>query len=259
MDFFKKIEDDPYTDLAWNIPEQKQGSINIIGGNGQNFRTVIKTAEFLTNKYPIRDVKIVLPDALKDKLPPLDNLIFVNSTETGSFGEDSKLSDIINVADYNILIGDLSKNSITEKAVGSAVKSSEKPLLITRDSVDVIANDSVAQTLLNENLIIFGTMPQIQKIFRAAYYPKVLTLSQPLLQVAEALHKFTLSYPVSIITLCGDQILCAKNGLVQSVALNKSGFSPLMFWGGEMAAKIAAANLFNPGKTLEAAIFAIFN
>ena len=47
MDFFEKITEKPGKDLLWNIPERKQGKVNIIGGNGQNFRTPVKTAEFL--------------------------------------------------------------------------------------------------------------------------------------------------------------------------------------------------------------------
>ena len=46
MDYFEKIEKKPSDDLSWNIPEQKRGTVNIIGGNSQNFRTEVKIAEF---------------------------------------------------------------------------------------------------------------------------------------------------------------------------------------------------------------------
>ena len=100
---------------------------------------------------------------------------------------------------------------------------------------------------------------QIQKILRAVYYPKILLLSQSLVQVVEVLHKFTLSYPVSIVTLHNSQILVVKDGAVKAVPMEKSGYSPMMLWSGELAAKIVALNLYNPGDFIQAAIAAIFS
>ena len=70
MEYFEKIENNTYEDLYWNIPERKQGVINVIGGNGQSFRTEVKVAEYLSNNYPIEMVNTVLPETLKSKLPP---------------------------------------------------------------------------------------------------------------------------------------------------------------------------------------------
>ena len=111
---------------------------------------------------------------------------------------------------------------------------------------------------MNEKLIIFASMAQLQKLFRAVYYPKVLLLSQSLVQVAEALHKFTLSYPISIITFHSGQILVAKNGNVNVVPLEKSGYSPITIWNGELAAKIVALNLYNPDNFLVTTTTALF-
>ena len=99
---------------------------------------------------------------------------------------------------------------------------------------------------------------QMQKILRAVYYPKMLLLSQSLVQVAEVLHKFTLSYPVSIVTLYSGQILVAKDGKVKAVPVEKSGYSPMTIWSGELAAKIVALNLYNPNDFVAATVAAIF-
>ncbi len=258
MDFLHKIEQNPYQDLYWNVPEQKQGIVNVIGGNSQGFRTPIKIAELLATNYPIKDIRLILPNILQPTLPPLDGLVFLSSTDSGSFADAKEMVSAINTADFSLMIGDLSKNTITAKAVGSACQDSEKPLIITRDSVDVLTTEATECTIMNENLIIFGSMAQLQKLFRAVYYPKVLLLSQPLTQVAEALHKFTLSYPVALITLHNGQILVAKNGGVEVVALEKTGCSPLTLWGGELAAKIMALNLYNPNNFLAATVAALF-
>lgn len=257
MDYLHKTDKNEHEELLWNIPEQKQNTVNIIGGNSQNFRTPMKIAEFLSNTYPVKNANLVLPDALKTKLPPLPNFIFLTSTDTGSFADAKEIAQTINTADYNIMIGDMSKNSITATAVASALKDTEKPIIVTRDAIDLIAPNLTELTLMNENLILLASMPQLIKLFRAVYYPKMLLLSQPLIQVAEALHKFTLSYPAQIITLHNGQILIAKNGNVTVIPLEKTNYTPLNFWFGELAVKIAALNLYNPNNFNDATATAI--
>ena len=259
MDYFKKYEENPYADLRWNIPEQKRGKINIIGGNSQNFRTIIKASEFISASFPIKDLEIILPDALKSKLPNLPNFIFLASTESGSFQDKKELEEAINSADMNILIGDLSKNSVTGKAVLGASENSAKPLIITRDTIDLISENHPDRLLMNPEVSFFLTTAQLQKLLRSVYYPKMLLLSQSLVQVTEILHKFTLSYPVSIITLHNEQVLVAKNGSVQALPLEKTGYSPMTFWFGEAVVKVAVYNLFNPNQFIEASISGLFS
>ena len=108
------------------------------------------------------------------------------------------------------------------------------------------------------NLTIFGSIVQWQKLFKSVYYPKILMASQSLIQVAEAFHKFTLSYPVQTLALHDGQILISKNGKVVVVPLEKTGYLPLTVWTGELAAKVIALNLFNPDKFVEATVAALF-
>lgn len=258
MDFFEKIDTKPTGDFEWNVPEQKLGHVAVVGGSKQNFRTEIKVSEFLSKQYPIKIVQVVLPDALEKSLPPLPNFIFLRSTESGSFADGKELEKTFEASDFNLLIGDLSKNSITSKAMTDACSSAKKPLLITRDAIDLVIENHPERLLMNEQIIFLASMPQLQKIFRAVYYPKMLLLSQSLIQVADALHKFTLSYPISVITLQGGQVLIAKSGTVKSIPLERTGYSPLMFWGGEIAAKIAALNLYNPSNFINASVSAIW-
>ena len=259
MDFLKKLSENPYGDLLFNIPEeQKIGIISIIGGNGQNFRTVIKTAEYMTGKFPLKELRVVLPDSLKGNLPKLDNLTFLKTTEIGSFSDTEEIEAVINTSDATLVIGDLSKNTVTKNAFESAFLSSERPLFLTRDAVDMVAEMKLEKMLLRENLTIFGSIVQWQKIFKDLYYPKILMPSQPLVQVAEAFHKFSLSYPVQAISLHDGQILICKNGEVMVVPLEKTGYSPLIVWNGELAGKVVALNLYSPGKFLEATVAALF-
>ena len=257
MDYFEKITARPNEDLTWNIPERKQGTVNIIGGNSQSFKTPVKIAEFLGANYPVENVNVVLPDVLSGQLPPLPNFVFLPSTDSGSFTGEGVASAMDN-ADFNLLIGDFSKNSITVKELGSAVKVAGKMTLLTRDAVDIIAEGNPERILMNENLILFASIPQLQKLLHAAYYPRMITLSQSLMQIAETLHKFTLSYPTSIITFNNGQVLIANAGRVVAVPLEKTTYSALTFWSGELAAKIVAMNLYNPNNFISSSLASLF-
>ena len=257
MDYFKKLDTNLYQDMYWNLPETRHQSVNVIGGNLQNFQTVVKTAEFLSSHYPVEQIKVVLPDALQKTLPPMPYFVFLPSTDTGSFN-GHLLDETMNQTDYNLLVGDFSKNSITGKNLSRALQNTTKPTLITRDAIDLLTNFEPDNLLMNQNINFLASAPQVQKLLQAVYYPKILTLSQPLLQVAETLHKFTLSYSVGLVLMMNNQIIVAKGGEVQSTTLENSEYTPLSVWNGEFAARIVGINLFNPNNFIPATIAAIF-
>ena len=258
MEYWQKIDQKPEKDLTWNLPEQKTGTLNIIGGNSQAFNTPIKTSEFASQNTHFKNIKTILPDALQPKLPPMDNVAYLPSTASGSFGDAKSLTDTLNSADANLLISDFSKNTITTKVVLDACAATTKLTLITRDTVDLIASDNPDRLLMNQNLIILGSAIQIQKLFRAVFYPKVFLLSMPIMQIIEALHKFTLSYPVTIVTFHEGQIIIASNGKISSVPSIKTEYSPITIWQGHLATKILDYNFWNPNKLIDATVAAIF-
>lgn len=243
-------------DFIWNIPEQKSGSVAIIGGNSQNFSSVIRSGEYLFQNYPIKDLKIVMPDSLKNKIPPVPGTIFCPSTESGSLADSPLLKSSVKAADMSIFIGDLSHNSATSIAIANTIKETEGPVLLARDSTDILLSE-MNDIIEKDNLFIIASMAQLQKLFRAVYYPKVLLLSMPLMPVVEALHKFTLSYSLTILTFHEGQIIVAQNGKVISTPIEDTNYTPLSLWMGTLAMKIAAMNLYNPGKALEATFAAI--
>lgn len=256
-DYWKKNQDlKLFQDLSWNIPEQKTGVFNVIGGNSGNFSSVIHTSEYLTKTFPIKKLNILLPDSLKSKVPPFPEISFLKATESGSFDKSPLLNEFVDSADFSIFIGDFSKNSATSIAIADAIKNSEKPVLLTRDSIDLVLSE-MTDLCEHDNLFLVGSLAQIQKVFRATYYPKVLLLSMPLLPIIEALHKFTLSYKVTILTFHNDQIIVANSGKIITTPIEKTGFTPITLWSGNLAINIAANNFFSPNKPLEATTFSI--
>jgi hypothetical protein len=88
---------------------------------------------------------------------------------------------------------------------------------------------------------------QLQKLFQAVYYPKVLTFSMQLTNLVEAIHKFTITYPCSITVLHQDQLLVASGGEVTSTPWD----NPMAIWRGSVATRAAVYWLWNPSKILE--------
>lgn len=261
LSYWRKQSKPLFDDLIWNIPEQKTGEIAVVGGNSQNFSAIIRISEFLSTNFPLKRVNTILPNSLRSQLPPLGNLFFAPATDSGSFAKSPELNQYLDTAEFTLLAGDLSKNSATAIAITDAITRSLNqdivhPLLITRDAVDLLA-PTAGQILMHPQLFVVASMVQLQKIFRAVYYPKMIMLSQPLLPVVETLHKFTLTYPVTLLTFHQDNIIVAARGEVTSTHLVDTDYSPISLWSGQLAARIAALNLFNPHKSLEATTAAI--
>lgn len=275
MDYWQKQNEPLFRDLEWNFPEQKSGTVAIIGGNGNSFSSAVKLAEYLGRTYPVKRAELYLPDSLRGKLPPVPGINFVPSTESGSIAKSDELNSTVSRADFSIFSGDLSKNSATTIAVTEAISGAADgvmatgagadaggnrttgtvvggPVLLARDAVDLIT-PSIAEFIDTRPLFLVASMAQLQKIFRSLLYPKMLLLSQPLMPTVETLHKFTLSYEnCTIVTLHQEQIIVAAHGRIITTPLGKTKYTPLTLFTGALPADLAAYNLWNPGSPLEA-------
>jgi hypothetical protein len=256
FDYWTKTDNLIDKNIFWNIPEQKTGTLQVIGGNVNNFSTEIRQAEFL-NSLPIREVRLLLPDVLRTKIPPIPGIFFAPSTESGSLDKSEELNVAANSADSILFSGDFSKNSKTSIALTNAIKHSTKPITLVRDAVDSII-ESTDEIIEKENLTIVATMSQLQKIFRSLMYPKMILLSSPLMPIIETLHKFTLSYPATIATFHEGQIIIAKDGKVITTPIESTKHTPIELFIGSFASQVAALQIFVPKNPLLTAHSAIF-
>ncbi len=263
LSYWHKQSQPLFDNLLWNIPEQKTGHIAVVGGNSQNFSTVVRISEFINQTFPIKTLTTVLPDALRGKLPPLPNLDFLPSTESGSFAKSRQLELAVSNTDATLIIGDLSRNSATAVALSGAIASSMPQdetlpnlLVIARDSIDLLASEA-GRWLSRPNTVIIASMAQLQKLFRAIYYPRMILLSQPLIPTLETLHKFTLTYPATLLTFHQDNIIVAQGGEVSTTHLVDTDYSPISLWSGQLAARVTALNLYNPKQNFAATTAAI--
>lgn len=263
LSYWRKQSQPLFDNLLWNIPEQKTGHIAVVGGNSQNFSTVVRISEFINQTFPVKTLSTVLPDALRGKLPPLPNVDFLPSTESGSFAKSRQLELAVSNPDAALIIGDLSRNSATAVALSDAIASSMPQdetlpnlLVIARDSVDLLASEA-GRWLSRPNTVIIASMAQLQKLFRAIYYPRMILLSQPLIPTLETLHKFTLTYPATLLTFHQDNTIVAQGGEVSTTHLVDTNYSPISLWSGQLAARVTALNLYNPKQNFAATTAAI--
>lgn len=251
-----------FPEIEWGKPEQKTqaGKILIVGGGAGNFRS-LALAYDTAHKTGAGQVRVLAPESLRKTLKVEKNtdVTFAPSNTSGGFSSEA-LSDLKAGeawADLILFIGDTNKNSETAILFEKFLLETTKPTVLTRDAIDILLN-SFGELLLNQNLTIIASFAQLQKIFQAVFYPKVLTFSMRLPQLVENLHKFTLTFPSQIITFHAESLIAAKTGTVFSIPANspvtKGRVSPIRIWNGEIPTKIAVWQMWNSQKTAEAAI-----
>lgn len=245
-----------FPDIEWSKPEQKNfaGKLGIIGGNKLGFAGVAEAYSVAT-AAGIGQVRVLLPDVLKKTIPAvITDAVFAPTNASGSLNKDAA-SDLANVgawAEGVLLIGDAGRSSETAILYENFIESYEGPLVITRDAVDLVKNS--ARVLVDRpNTTLVMSFAQLQKLFQSVYYPKVLTFSMQLTNLVEALHKFTISYPITIAVLHRETFIVAHDGQVTTTPWE----NPMTIWRGITAAKIATYLMWSPSKPLEAATTAI--
>ena len=247
-----------FPDVVWSKPERRDqaGRLAIIGGNKLGFASVaISYQSALASGAG--EVRVLLPDALKNTIPlSITDCVFAPTNHSGSLASEAidEMQAIGAWSNGVLLIGDAGRSSETAILYEKFISEYSGPLTLTRDAIDLVKNGS-RELVERPNTVFVASFAQLQKLFQNVYYPKVLTFSMQLLLVVEALHKFTVTYPCTMVVLHHDQLLIASGGEVVSQDFT----SPLKIWRGETAANIASYWLWNQARPLEAAAAAIIS
>lgn len=233
-----------FPDIEWSRPEQRSqaGRLGIIGGNKLGFAGVAEAYDTAV-KAQVGEVRVLLPDVLKKALShSVTDAIYGATNPSGSLARDA-LTDMKALGQWStgiLMIGDAGRNSETAIVYEDFLRDYTGPLTITRDAVDLIKNASQSLVERPDTLLVIS-FAQLQKLFQSVYYPKVLTFSMQLTSLVEALHKFTISYPVSIVVLHKDQLLVASGGDVSSTPWD----NPMDIWRGRVGTRGAVYWLWN--------------
>lgn len=240
-----------FPDIEWQRPEQKSlaGKLLIIGGNKLGFAAVAQAYSDAV-AAGVGECRVILPDALKAAVSTQAfDCLFVPSNPSGGISQDAL--DMLKAAmawcDAVLLIGDNGRNSETAIVFETLLAKLEAPTVITRDSVDLLRANT-PQLLQRPETVFVVTLAQLQKMFQAVYYPKTILFSMSLVHLVEALHKFTITFPATIVVFHQSQLIVAQNGRVSTTPWT----DPLLIWRGSVAAKASVYMLQQPGKTFEA-------
>lgn len=245
------LEKPLYPDIEWSKPQQRTqaGRLGIIGGNKLGFAGVAE-AYSTALAAGAGEVRVLLPDVLRRTIPTnITDTIFGATNPSGSLGREAtaQMHALAEWATGILMVGDAGRNSETAILYENFLQDYTGPLTITRDAVDLIKNSS--QTIVDRpDTLLVVSFAQLQKLFQSVYYPKILTFSMQLASLVEALHKFTITYPVSVAVLHKDHFIIASNGEVTTTEWH----NPLAIWRGITAARAASYWLWNPSNLLAA-------
>jgi len=244
------IEKPLFPNIEWSKPEQLtlRGKLGIIGGNKLNFVSVSENYNEAI-RLGVGEVKILLPDNLKKNIPKnMTDAKFASSNSSGGLSKKA-LPEMKALADWSngiLMIGDTGQNSETAVLYEEFINSYTGPLTITRDAFDLVKNN--AQNIIDrKDTLLVLSFAQIQKLFQYVYYPKVLTFNMQLTNFIEALHKFTITYPVNILVLFKDNLIVASGGEIVTSSVD----NPITIWKGLTATRATAYWIWNPEKPLE--------
>jgi ADP-dependent NAD(P)H-hydrate dehydratase / NAD(P)H-hydrate epimerase len=253
FDYWQKQSPDTplFPDVEWNKPEQRgmAGKLAIIGGNKLGFAGVAE-AYSVAFDTGVGQVRVLLPDVLKRTIPAsMSDVVFAATNPSGSLAKEAEVEakTLGAWADGVLLIGDAGRSSETAILYEQFISQYDGPLTITRDAIDLVKNSAQALVDRPQTLLVIS-FAQLQKLFQAVYYPKVLTFSMQLTNLVEALHKFTITYPVTIAVLHRETFVIASEGRVVTMPWE----SPMLIWRGSVAAKAASYWLWSPSKPIEA-------
>ena len=234
-------------------PEQKRfaGKLLLVGGNKGSFFAVANAMQMAV-KRGAGEVRVVMPRSLKGKVPSMPEIIFAEAEASGAFGKLA-LSEILLQAawaDAVVVVGELGRNAETSVMMAEFLKICDKPIYLMRDAVDAAAADVMNWSLNETPVTLLATVPQLQKLLRTMYYPKMITLSMPTNQLVETLHKFTLSFEMTIMTYHNEQIIMAQNGEIVTMSLRDTKYTPISLWEGETLINAAILKLWNPAQDM---------
>ncbi|MEO7904223.1 MAG: hypothetical protein ABIR91_00345 [Candidatus Saccharimonadales bacterium] len=240
-----------FPDIEWNKPEQKSqaGRLGIIGGNKLGFAGVGEAYGVATG-LGVGEVRVLLPDVLRKTIPAvMTDVMFGATNPSGGLASDAhiEMTAMAQWATGVLMIGDAGRNSETAILYENFIKDYTGPLTISRDAFDLIKNDTSSLVDRPDTLLVLS-FAQLQKLFQSVYYPKVLTFSMQLTQLIEALHKFTITYPVTLAVLHNEHFIIAHDGQVVS----NDWDTPMAIWRGQTATRAASYWLWSPTKPLEA-------
>lgn len=251
----KQVSEPLFPDILWSRPESRSnaGKLIIAGGNSHAFSSPA-TAFNMSEQTGAGTVEVLMPDAIKKIVHSLlPNAHYAPSTPSGSFARQS-LDSFIQLAQWSdlaLLSGDFGRNSETAIVLESFLKSFSGKICITHDGVDYFKETPLHVVDRKDTLVVLS-IAQLQKFFIHTPTITPILLSMGSLELAKALHDYTIKHPSCIVTKHNDLIFVAYGGSVSTTKDDQK------IWRVATAAKASVFWMQNPDKVFEAATTSVF-
>jgi len=257
MDDFwlKQTSQEPlFPDLLWSRPENRTaaGKLLIIGGNAHGF-AVPAEAYAAATTAGIGTARVLLPDVLQKTVGhAFADGEFAASTPSGSFAK-SALGEFLAQAawaDGVLLAGDLNRNAETAILLEQFVQKYTGPLTVTRDAVDYFYGSPGLLAERTDTCLVLS-LSQLQKLGGALHFETPFLLGMGVMLLVQALHTFTMRWPLTVVTRESDNFIVAHDGRVVTVKAGEYSEKEDL-WRVVVAAKAGVWWLQNTTKPLQA-------
>lgn len=218
----QKPDSSLFPDLQWSRPETKRarGKLLIIGGNSQGFTAPAQIySEALSSG--VGSARVLLPQHVQRLLPKtFSEMEFVPSTPSGSFAQKA-LAELLHDAqwaDSVVLAGDFGRNSETAILLEQFTQKYVGQLTLAQDSINYFL-DNPKLLLSRPKTLFVPTFSQLQKLATGAKFPKPFTSDMDFLHFVDALHVFTETHNIALVTQHLETIFVAVDGQVSSTKM----------------------------------------
>jgi hypothetical protein len=247
-----------FPDMLWSRPENRlhAGKLLIIGGNAQGFAAVAESYGAAT-KAGVGTARVIMPDAIQKIVGPvLPEGEFAPSTPSGSFSQKA-LAEALSMAgwaDAVLVAGDVGRNSETAILLEKFATKYRGQLTLTKDAADYFTNIPLAIRERPDTCLVIS-FAQLQRLAVKLSFPLAFTFDMGIIRLTEALHQFTVQFPLMIVMKQLENIFVASGGQVSTTRLTDEK----AIWRVSTAAYTSVWWLQNPTKSFEACTMAVYD
>ncbi len=164
---WQKQTDTPlFEDFFWQLPQTKRtrGKILIVGGSGQQFSSISKSHNFVTQSGA-GQISMALPSSLQSIVPSSPTTHFLLSTKTNTISAQAigQLKNLVDENDLSLFAGDLGRSSQTSQLLAALHMSSFKPCVLTGDSINLFSAEPHILLDRSQTTLVLG-FGQLQRL-----------------------------------------------------------------------------------------------
>ncbi len=258
-DFWQRQEDGEalFQDIFWSMPETKTQKkiLVLVGGNTHSFMGVAKSYE-LIYKAGIGDCRVVLPKKLERLIgSTLPSAVYLDNNDSGGIAKDSvnSMLEYERWGDAVLLAGELGHSSETTIFTNEYIEKSQKPLILSGDSLDSFY-ENPELIFEREDTVIIVDFKRLQKFAPKLRVETPLVSDMGIVKLVEVLHQLTAEREALVVTFHQGSVLVAMYGEITSTHY-KAGNN----WQQQVAARAAVFFVQHQGKPFQAVTSSLTN